>query len=189
MNLLEGIEINTENKEDMGNEDKREGQRGEREEQEIGSGMELEEEEIAKAVTKIKMKKAGTDGIHMQAWRYGEEEIKNRLVEVLRKIWTEGQIPEEWKTNIIIPLYKRRDQEKVGNYRGISLLCSAYKIYAEILRNRLEEELGEKNLVPESQAGFRKGKSTIDNTFILNYIAQRERERREGNQRRYTQYL
>lgn len=186
MNLLEGTEINTEeNKEDMENEDRRQRERGEREEQEIGSGMELGEEKIAKAVTKIKMKKAaGTDGIHMEAWRYGGKEIKNGLVEVLRKIWTKGQIPEEWKTSIIL-LYKREDQEKIGNYRDISLLCSVYKIYAEILRNRLEEELGKKNLVPESQdsrkAGFRKEKSTMDNIFILNHIAQRKRERRERN--------
>jgi len=54
-------------------------------------------------------------------------------------IWRKGTIPRDWRKSIIVPLYKRGEREKVENYRGISLLCSAYKIYAKILRNRLEK--------------------------------------------------
>lgn len=64
---------------------------------------------------------------------------------------------------IIVPLYKRGEQEKIENYRNISLLCTAYKIYAEKIRMRLEIEVEEKGIISESQAGFRKGKSTLDN--------------------------
>lgn len=36
---------------------------------------------------KMKMNKAaGIDGIHMEAWRYGEKEIKKGLEELLRRI-------------------------------------------------------------------------------------------------------
>lgn len=91
---------------------------------------------------KMKMNKAaGIDGIHMEAWRYGDKEIKKGLEELLRRIWKEGHIPENWKSSTIVPLNKRGDQKKISSYRGISLLCSANKIYAEILRNRLEEEI------------------------------------------------
>jgi len=64
-----------------------------------------------------------------------------------------------------VPLYKREEREEVGNYRGISLLCSAYKIYAEIPRNKLEKVVEEKELIPENQARFRKGRSTIISSF------------------------
>lgn len=94
-------------------------------------------------------------------------------MKLLGQIWKEGIIPTEWKKGIIVPLYKREDQEEVGNYRGILLLCTAYKVYAEILRTRLEKAVEEKNLIPESQTGFRKGKSAIDN--ILNHIVQKEK--------------
>lgn len=96
---------------------------------------------------------------------------------MLRQIWMEGDLPKDWKTSIIVPLHKRGDQEVVGNYRGISLLCSAYKIYAEILRNRLELEAERLGLLPESQAGFRRGRSTMDNVFILNHLVQREKKK------------
>lgn len=42
-----------------------------------------------------------------------------------------------------MPLYKRGDTEKAENYR-ISLLCTTYKIYAEMIRNRIEKEVEEK---------------------------------------------
>jgi len=67
------------------------------------------------------------------------------------------------------------------NYRGITLLCTAYKIYTEIIK-RLKEEIENKNMLPESQAGFRKGKSILDNIFILNHLVQRgeNMDKREG---------
>lgn len=65
-----------------------------------------------------------------------------------------------------------------GNYRGISLLCSAYNLYAELVRNKLEKEVEEKGILTERQPGFRKGRSTIDNIFILDHIVQRGRNKK-----------
>lgn len=90
-------------------------------------------------------------------------------------MWKEEIIPEEWRISVVVPVYKKGDQEKAENYRGISLLCTGYKIYAEILRERLEEEIIRKKLLPESQGGFRKGRRTMDNIFILNHVVQREK--------------
>jgi len=94
----------------------------------------------------------------------------------LRAIWRKG-IPKDWKKSIVILLYKRIYKEKVGNYQGISLLCTAYKIYAEVLRNRLESEMEEKDIVPKSQAGFKKNRSMIDN-IMINHLMQREKRKR-----------
>lgn len=35
-------------------------------------------------------------------------------------------------------------------------MCTAYKIYAEVIRNRIEKELEEKGMVPESQTNFKR---------------------------------
>lgn len=84
----------------------------------------LGSEEIRKAVMKMRRNKtAGIDGTQMEAWMYGGEEVKKGIEEIIRKVWKERQIPEDWKSSIIVPLYKRGDKEKVKNYRGISLLC------------------------------------------------------------------
>lgn len=141
----------------------------------------LEEKEIWKAIRKLKIKKAaGVDGVPMEAWRYAGNTLWKRLVDLLTQIWRDGDIPEDWKKSVIVPLYKKGDQEEVGNYRGISLLCIAYKIYAEILRGRLERETEEKRLLPETQCGFRKGLSTMNNIFVLNHVVQREVADKKG---------
>lgn len=41
------------------------------------------------------------------------------------------------------------------------------------------------DLLPESQAGFRRGRATIDNIFVLNHIIQREKKKRNKEGRVY----
>ena len=50
------------------------------------------------------------------------------------------------------------------NYRGVSLLSIAGKIFARIL-SRLVPHLDTHNLIPENQCGFRKGRGTTDMIF------------------------
>ncbi|XP_024872374.1 uncharacterized protein LOC112454952 [Temnothorax curvispinosus] len=127
------------------------------EEQVQDTDRELQEEEIVRAVRNMKLgKAAGVDGIPMEAWLYGGAAVRGGLIDLLKLIWKESKIPTEWRTSIVV-LYKRGDKERTENYREISLLCTAYKVYAEILRNRLEEIMERKGMIPDSQAGFRKG--------------------------------
>lgn len=93
----------------------------------------INEEDVGRAINNLK-KAPDIDGIPMKARRYKGTAIRKGLTELIRKIWNGGNIPEDWKTSVILPLYKKRDQEKTENYRGISLLCSAYKIYAKIVK-------------------------------------------------------
>lgn len=62
----------------------------------------------------------------------------------------------------------------VEDYRGVTIMPSLYKIYAEMLAGRLREELEEKGVLPPNQAGFRKEISTIDNIYVLNYLINRQ---------------
>jgi len=59
-------------------------------------------------------------------------------------------MPQDWKKSIIVPLYKREDEEKVTNYSSISLQCTAYKIYAEVIRYRLEKKIETKDMILEN---------------------------------------
>jgi len=75
---------------------------------------------------------------------------RSNLVILLKQVWKDNEIPEDWRKSIMVPLYKRGDKNVSSNYRGISLLCTAYKILAEVIRRRLEEETERRRLLPET---------------------------------------
>ncbi|XP_039309072.1 uncharacterized protein LOC120358560 [Solenopsis invicta] len=110
----------------------------------------------------------------MEMWMHAGSFLREKVIRLIQQVWKEGEMPEDWRMSIIVPLYKSGDQEKMENYRDISLLCTAYKVYAEIIRNRLEKEVERRSLLSENQAGFRKRRSTIDNIFVLSHMAQRK---------------
>ena len=136
---------------------------------------EITEAEVQKQIKKLKKKKAaGQDKIENEAWIYGNVKIEKRITEIFNKVWKGEGFPERWKEGVISPIFKKGGGEMVSNYRGITILNAAYKIYAMVLEKRLKEELEKNHIIPESQAGFRGGRPTTDNIFILNYFANRE---------------
>jgi len=78
-------------------------------------------------------KAAGTDGIHPELIKYGGNNLLNRIYKLVRQIWEEERISEEWKETKIVPIYKKGDRDRCENYRGIALGNAAYKILANII--------------------------------------------------------
>jgi hypothetical protein len=57
--------------------------------------------------------------------------------QLIIKIWTTETIPEDWNWSVIYPIHKKGDVAICSYYGGIGLLCVAYKIFSNILFNRL----------------------------------------------------
>ncbi|MEW8546052.1 MAG: hypothetical protein AB2693_21220, partial [Candidatus Thiodiazotropha sp.] len=100
--------------------------------------MDITYQEVHDAVYRAKLRKAsGFDGIPSEILRY------DICIELLYKIisycFKNGEIPTEWTKGIIYPIPKSdsKDARDPLNYRGISLLSVPYKIYADILNQRL----------------------------------------------------
>lgn len=126
-------------------------------------------------------KAAGDDELENEVWLYGGEKVLTGITKLINKVWNGEGMPESWKEGIISPIFKKGDRNKEKNYRGITLLNTGYKIYAMVLENRLTKELEQKKIILETQAGFRKGRSTTDNIMILNYVASREIKEQGGS--------
>jgi hypothetical protein len=64
---------------------------------------------------------AGTDVIHPELVKYGGNNLLNRMYELVRQIWEEERVPEEWKETEIVPIPKRGNRDRRENYRGLAL--------------------------------------------------------------------
>ncbi|XP_068212602.1 uncharacterized protein [Palaemon carinicauda] len=76
------------------------------------------------------------------------------------------EVPHEWLVSDIVTIYKCKwDHSLCCNSRGITLLGVASKILARIMLARLCKQISE-NVLPETQCGFRKERSTCDIIFV-----------------------
>ena len=128
--------------------------------------------EIETVMKEAKNRKApGCDNINMELWKYGGKKLKIRLLQLFNLIWNEGRIPEEWYTANIVNIYKKGSRNECGNYRGISLLTTAYKLYSAVLKKKLYPIL--ETILGEEQNGFRKRRSCIYAIFTIKQILEK----------------
>ena len=85
-------------------------------------------------------KSPGIDNIPAELYKKGGGLLRNKIHSLIKGIWKEEKIPTDWKTNIIVPIYKNKgDKLQCKNYRRISLLCTGYKIFTTVINNRLKK--------------------------------------------------
>ena len=134
--------------------------------------VEIEEltiEGVKKTIRNLKNNKvAGTDGIHPELIKYGGNKLLNSMYELVRQVWEEERMPEEWKETIIIPIHKRGDRDRCANYKEIALRNAAYKILSDIILGKIKPYIGK--VTGSYQNGFRNGRSVTDNIFTLKTI-------------------
>ena len=76
------------------------------------------------------------------------------------------RIPKVWRRAVVVAIPKPK--KPVGDpksYRLISLLCVPYKILERLIYTRIEPVIDP--LLSKEQAGFRRGRSTVDQAVLL----------------------
>ncbi len=133
--------------------------------------------ELRQAIAGLKNNKcAGPDGIPAEVFKHGGYILTCRLHLLIQNIWEYGTLPQDWKDANIVVIYKQKgDRAVCGNSRGISLLSIAGKVLAKIMLSRLVEHISEA-VLPETQCGFRKSRSTTDMVFVLRQLTEKSRE-------------
>lgn len=93
---------------------------------------------------------------------------------------TDKKVPNAWEVIHAKMIYKKGDKLDPSNHIIISLVKSIIKVFTQILNNRLMNWIQEKNILPDSQSGFRKGRGCLDNVFSSNAIIQLYLRRKGG---------
>ena len=131
--------------------------------------------EVRNALKRMRNGKApGMDTIPAELLKNMGEDGVMWLLELIDMLWNGQEPPEDWRRDLICPIYKKGDKTNCNNYRGISLMSHAFKVYERILEVRLRENVEPK--IGEWQNGFRPGRGTADMIFSLKMIFERSWE-------------
>ena len=85
------------------------------------------------------------------------------ILDLCNRIQKEGYIPEDWKSSVVLPIYRGKgDSIKCGSYRGIKLFEHAMKVVERTFEHRIRQQID----IDAMQFGFIKGKGTND-TILL----------------------
>ena len=123
----------------------------------------------------------GPDGVSVGLFKIAlnsDPALRRRLPDIVIRIWRGGEVPQQWKSAIIMVFHQKKDRTECGNYRGISLVAHAGKILLKIIARRLSEYCERVRILPEEQSGFRSDRSTTDMMFEIRRLQEPAREKR-----------
>ena len=140
----------------------------------------VERQEILDMLKKLDVRKSmGSDGVN--GWIL--KECADQMVEpifrlIMFSLYT-GELPVEWKSANIVPIYKGGCREDPLNYRPISLTSIVCKICEHVIRKRWIKFLEENEMISGSQFGFQQGKSCVTNLLsfysrVVDIVQERE---------------
>ena len=82
--------------------------------------------------------------------------------------WSLHSFPSIWKTSFIIPIHKMgKPIDSRASFRPISLISCVSKLFERIILSRLPFFLESNSIFSPRQAGFRPGRSTLDQILYL----------------------
>jgi hypothetical protein len=90
------------------------------------------------------------------------------LLEIFNESLSSSQVPRQWKTAQITMISKpNKPPQELKSYRPISLTSCLSKLMERCVLRRMTSFLEANKIIPDNQAGFRKGFSTDDHLFRL----------------------
>ena len=90
------------------------------------------------------------------------------LLQLFNHLWSSGSFPSAWKFSRILPLAKvGKPPCSSSSYRPISLTSCLARLFEKVLLRRVLFFAEERHLLSNFQAGFRPGRSTLDQVLYL----------------------
>lgn len=142
----------------------------------------LTEDELSAAITQMAARSSpGSDGLTYAFYKTFRARVTPILLELLNGIapGSTATLPASHAQSMTILLYKKGDNEKIENYRPISLTQCDYKIFTKILTNRINPVAN--HVLNKHQTGFIPGRQGHDNVMLLDLLVHHFQEGDQGD--------
>ena len=144
------------------------------------SFTDVSREEVLLIIKKLQNKKSsGFDNISNSIIKQTGDILASPLSMIINDCTREGIFPDSLKIAKIVPIFKKGSPWEVGNYRPISLLPAISKIFEKVINNQLTEFLEDNDILPKTQFGFRKNRSTTNAVELLVQEIQKSKRKKE----------
>ena len=116
-------------------------------------------------------KAVGVDEIPAEMLKCLGEAGVTLITKIINRIYKTGEIPDDFKNSIFIPIPKLKKAENCTQFRTISLITHISKILLQIIKRRITPMIERK--VSENQLGFRRGRGTREGIFQVRQLGER----------------
>ena len=111
---------------------------------------------VAKLLKELDEKKAsGPDNISAKILRLAADELAPALTLIFNSSIKTGDLPDDWRTANITPIFKKGDRTTASNYRPVSLTSISCKLLEHIFHRHIMNHLDTHNILTDKQHGFR----------------------------------
>ena len=126
-------------------------------------GDSFTEDELARALQKMKNGAAGPDGVVPQMIKHLPENCILFLLRVFNESLRLGKVLDCWKRAVIVPILKNgKPPSQIKSYRPVSLLPCIAKVLESMMESRVRHWAESTHMIPDCQSGFRAKRSTTD---------------------------
>ena len=130
----------------------------------------ISELDVFDALSSLDSSKAmGMDGIGPRVLKQSALALYKPIHHLFLLSLSQHYLPTDWRTHLIIPVFKSGDKSSTHNYRPISLLCTVSKLLERLIYDKIFNFVSAS--LSSSQFGFRpKHSSTQQLLFFLSLI-------------------
>ena len=133
------------------------------------------EGEVRWALGSITMNKTrGGDGIPVELFPVLKDDALKVLHSICQQIWKTQQWPQNGKRSVFIPIPKKGNAKECSNYCTTTFISHASKVMLKILQARFQQYVNHE--LPNTQAGFRKGRGTRYQIANIRWIMEKARD-------------
>lgn len=111
-------------------------------------------------------KAPGIDELNSTMLREVATAIAPLLSEIFADSMETGEVPLDWKSANVTPIYKKGIKSQPSNYRPVSLTSHISKVMEAIIKDKIVGHLQNHVLIKPSQHGFWKGRSCLTNLLV-----------------------
>lgn len=121
----------------------------------------------------------GADHVTYKALRNLPLRGRQLLLQIFNESWRAGSVPQEWKMAVVVPILKPgKSPHDIDSFRPIALTSCVAKTMERMIHSRLSWYFETTGYFPEALAGFRQGRSSIDN--VIDVVSSVQQAQSEG---------